>query len=105
MQPSQLQGFLERKKAKGIYAQNYAYHGRSYGGYYQNEDYYERRGNYDEGLRFNPKLDVPKFDGRIVANEFLDCLNMVEHVFEYYDPPEREKVKLVAIKMCKNASI
>ena len=30
---------------------------------------------------------------------------MVEHVFEYYDPPEREKVTLVAIKMCKNASI
>ena len=30
---------------------------------------------------------------------------MVEHVFEYYDALEREKVKLVAIKMCKNASI
>ena len=30
---------------------------------------------------------------------------MVEHVFEYYDPPECEKVKLVAIKMCKNACI
>ena len=30
---------------------------------------------------------------------------MVEHVFEYYDYPEREKVKLVATKMCKNASI
>ena len=30
---------------------------------------------------------------------------MVEHVFEYYDSPEREKVKLVATKMCKNASI
>ena len=29
----------------------------------------------------------------------------MEHVFEYYDPHEREKVKLVAIKMCKNASI
>ena len=30
---------------------------------------------------------------------------MREHVFEYYDPLEREKVKLVGIKMCKNASI
>ena len=30
---------------------------------------------------------------------------MVEHVFEYYDSLEREKVKLVATKMCKNASI
>ena len=27
---------------------------------------------------------------------------MVEHVFEYYDPHEHEKLKLMAIKMCKN---
>ena len=38
-------------------------------------------------------------------DEFLDWLNMVEHVFEYHDPFEHEKMKLVAIKMCKNASI
>ena len=30
---------------------------------------------------------------------------MVEHVFRYYDPPEHKRVTLVAIKMCKNASI
>ena len=30
---------------------------------------------------------------------------MVEQVFEYYDPPVSEKMKLVAIKMYKNASI
>ena len=30
---------------------------------------------------------------------------MVEHVFENYDPLEHEKVKLVAIKTCKNASV
>ena len=30
---------------------------------------------------------------------------MVEHVFEYYDSLERENVKLVATKMCKNAYI
>ena len=29
----------------------------------------------------------------------------MEHAFEYYDRPEHKKVKLVAIKMCKNASI
>ena len=38
-------------------------------------------------------------------DEFLDWLNMVEYVFEYFDPAESEKVKLVAIKMCNNASI
>ena len=29
---------------------------------------------------------------------------MVEHVFKYYGPPNGKKEKLVAIKMCKNAS-
>ena len=87
-----------------MYAQDYGYHGR-YDGYYWNGDYYERRGNYDDGLIFNPKLNIPEFDGRMVAGEFLDWLNMVEHVFRYYDPPEHKRVTLVATKMCKNASI
>ena len=39
------------------------------------------------------------------VGEFLNWLNMVEHVFGYYDPSEHKKVKLVAIKMCNNASI
>ena len=38
------------------------------------------------------------------ADDFLDWLNMVERVFEYYDPLKYKRVKLVAIKMCKNAS-
>ena len=60
--------------------------------------------NNDESSRFNPKLDIPEFEGRMHAYDFLDWLNTVERVFEYYDPPERQKVKLVAIKMRKNAS-
>ena len=58
----------------------------------------------DESSRFNPKFDIPEFEGRMHADDFLDWLNTVERVFEYYDPPERQKVKLVAIKMNKNAS-
>ena len=69
---------------------DYDYHER-YNFYNWNEDYYERHGNYDEGLRFNPKIDIPEFDGRIDTDEFLDWLNMVYHVFEYYDPPEHKK--------------
>ena len=64
-----------------------------------------RRGN-DEGLIFNLKLDISAFDRRMDANEFLDWLNMMEHVFEYYDHPHprpHKNVKLVAIKMYKNA--
>ena len=87
-----------------MYAQDYNYHGR-YNDYYRNDDYYERHGNYDDGLIFNPKLNILDFDGRMDAGEFLKLLNMMEHVFGYYDPPENKKVKLVAIKMCKNASI
>ena len=86
-----------------MYARGYDYHGR-YDCYYRNEDYYEWHGNFDEGLRFNPKLNILEFDGRMNTDEFLDWLNMVEHVFEYYDPHEHEKLKLVAIKMCKNVS-
>ena len=87
-----------------MYARDYDYH-RRYDFYYRNEDYYKRHGNYDEGLRFNPKLNIPEFDERMDLDEFLDWLKRVEHVFEYYDPLECEKVKLVTIKMCKNASI
>ena len=38
------------------------------------------------------------------ADDFLDWLNTVESIFEYYDPPEHKEVKLVTIKMHKNAS-
>ena len=87
-----------------MYTQNYDYH-ETYDGYYWNDDYNERHGNYDDGLIFNSKLNIPEFDGRMDACEFLDFLNMVEHVFWYYDPHEHKNVKLVAIKMGKNASI
>ena len=55
LQPRQLQDFLERKK---VYARDCDYQGR-YDGYYLNDDYFERRSNYDDGLRFNPKLNIP----------------------------------------------
>ena len=53
-----------------MYARDCDYHGR-YDCYYQNEDYYERNGNFDEVLRFNPKLNIPKFDGRMNVDEFF----------------------------------
>ena len=53
-------------------ARDYDYHGRRYDGDYKDDGYYERRGNYDEGLRFNPKLDIPEFDGKVDIDEFLD---------------------------------
>ena len=56
------------------------------------------------GSRFNLKLDILEFKGRMHAGDFLDWLNMVECVFENRDPLEHKRVKLVAIKIGKNAS-
>ena len=73
-----------------MYKQDYDYHGR-YDGHYQNDDYYENHGNYDDGLLFNPKLNIPNFDRRMDADKFLDWLKMAKHVFGYYDPPKHKK--------------
>ena len=99
---SQVRNYLRHKKPKDKHARDYDYGGR-YEDRYRDDDYYEKCNN-DEGSRFNPKFDIPKFEGRMHVDDFLDCLYTVGRVFEYYDPLERQKVKLVAIKMHKNAS-
>jgi Retrotransposon gag protein/Zinc knuckle len=45
------------------------------------------------------------YEGRIQPDEFIDWLNMVERVFEYQYVPEKENVKIVAIKLKKYTSI
>ena len=37
-----------------------------YDGHYHDGDYYERRGNYDEGSRFTPSLDIPNNNPEIL---------------------------------------
>ena len=100
--PNQVQNYLRHKKPKDKHSRDYD-HGGRYEDRYRDDDYYEKRNN-DEGSIFNPKFDIQEFEGRMHAHDFLDWLNTVELVFEYCDPPERQKVKLVAIKMHKNAS-
>jgi len=51
------------------------------------------------------KVVVPEFEGQLNPNVFLDWLEIVERVFEYGDIPESKKVKLVALKLRKYASI
>ena len=70
MPPSQVRNYLRRKKPKYKHSRDYDYGGR-YEDRYRNDDYYEKRNN-DEGSRFNPKFDIPEFDGRMDAGEFLD---------------------------------
>lgn len=36
---------------------------------------------------------IPEFDGRMDVDDFLDWLNMVEHVFEYYCLPKQKNKK------------
>ena len=51
------------------------------------------------------KVDIPEFEGQLDPDIFLDWLQTVERVFEYKDISEGKKVKLVALKLRKYASI
>ncbi|GKV29618.1 hypothetical protein SLEP1_g38525 [Rubroshorea leprosula] len=51
------------------------------------------------------KIDIPNFEGRLQPDEFIDWLHTVERVFELKDIPDDKRVKLVAIKLKKHASI
>ena len=54
---------------------------------------------------YNVKITIPDFEGRNHPDEFIDWLNTVERVFEYNDVHDRQKVKLVAVKLKKYASL
>jgi len=51
------------------------------------------------------KVHIPEFEAQLDPNLFLDWLQTVERVFEFKDFPEEKKVKLVALKFRKYASI
>ncbi|VFR02798.1 unnamed protein product [Cuscuta campestris] len=54
--------------------------------------------------RLGFKVEIPSFSGTLQADDFIDWLNEVDRIFEYKDVPERDKVKLVAIKLHGRAS-
>jgi len=45
------------------------------------------------------KIKILKFERKLEANEFLDWLDTVEHIFDNKDIPEDKKVKLVALRL------
>ena len=47
---------------------------------------------------------IPKFDDKVQGKKFLDWINFVEELFEYFDTSDRRKVRLVTIKFRKYAS-
>jgi len=51
------------------------------------------------------KVDVPEFEGRLDPDDFLEWIQTVERVFEYKEVPDEQKVKIVALKLRKYASL
>ncbi|KAL4577181.1 hypothetical protein LXL04_013285 [Taraxacum kok-saghyz] len=60
----------------------------------------------DDPLRsFGVMIDIPDFEGRAHPDDFIGWLSTVERIFDLRDIPEHLKVKLVAIKLKKSASL
>ncbi|GJX91372.1 reverse transcriptase domain-containing protein [Tanacetum coccineum] len=49
--------------------------------------------------------EIPEFEGRLCPDDFLDWLRTVDHIFDLCDTPDHIKVKLVAIRLKKSASL
>ena len=56
-------------------------------------------------LGFDMKVDIPEFEGKMQPDDFIDWLTTVERIFYFKDVLENCKVKVVAIKLRKHASI
>jgi len=53
----------------------------------------------------NFRVELPELEGKLEPDEFLEWLHTVERIFEYKDLLEDKKVKLVALKLRKYASV
>ena len=51
------------------------------------------------------KVEIPEFEGKLDPDEFLEWLQTVERIFEYKEIPDDRKVKLVALRLRKYASL
>jgi len=51
------------------------------------------------------RIEILEFEGKIDPDEFVEWLNTVERIFEYKDILEDKKVKLLAVRLRKYASL
>ena len=51
------------------------------------------------------KVEIPKFEGQLNPDEFMDWTNTVERVFEYKDVPDDKNIKRVPFQLRKYALI
>ena len=47
---------------------------------------------------YDIKVDIPKFEGKMQPDDFINWLTTIERIFDFKDVPENRKVKIVAIK-------
>ena len=48
-------------------------------------------------ISYNFKVKIPEFQGSTKPEDLVDCLNIVERVFDYYEVMDEKKTKPVAI--------
>ncbi|KAL4570144.1 hypothetical protein LXL04_025795 [Taraxacum kok-saghyz] len=65
----------------------------------------QRRYETDPVRNLGMKIDIPDFEGKAQPDDFIDWINTVERVFDLKDIPDNFKVKVVAIKLRKYASL
>ena len=66
---------------------------------------YRVRDRDDNGYHnFNPKVDILEFEGKTNVDDFFDWLNTIEKAFEFHEPSEHKKVKLITLKLRKHVS-
>lgn len=56
-------------------------------------------------LNIGMKVEIPEFEGNAPPDVFIDWLHTMERVFDLKDLSEEQKVKIVAIKLRKYASV
>lgn len=66
---------------------------------------YPRRRIHRRSRDGDVRVDVPEYDGQSQDDAFLDWLYTVERIFEFKDYSDEKRVKLVAIKLKKYASL
>ncbi|GKE69039.1 hypothetical protein Tco_1527111 [Tanacetum coccineum] len=62
-------------------------------------------GHYRSSPNLGVEVNIPNFEGKSHPDDFIDWLYTVERVFDIKNLSDEQKVKLVAIKLKKNASI
>jgi len=51
------------------------------------------------------KVDIPEFEEKMQPDDFIDWPTTMELIFDFKDILDNRKVKIVAIKLRKHASI